>query len=203
MPRITDARRAARRIHILRAAIRCVTRSGFQGMTMGDVIAESGLSAGAVYGYFGSKNELLAAVADHNFAGLGGIVARAAGDGVPPAPADMLEAMIAGLLEVAVTEDGDLTIVAVQIWGQAVLGGDIQDLMSPRIHLVLDQLTGLARRWQQAGFVAPDADPESVARVFLALVPGFMLQRLVIGEQSAADFSAGLRALTAARAASR
>ena len=63
MPRLTPERRAMRRDQVLRAAVRCVIRSGFQGLTMSEVIAESGLSAGAVYGYFASKDALLAALA--------------------------------------------------------------------------------------------------------------------------------------------
>ncbi len=37
---------------------------GFHKTTMADVIRESGLSAGAVYGYFKSKEEIVAAIAD-------------------------------------------------------------------------------------------------------------------------------------------
>ena len=61
MPKVSEAHRAARREQIIDAAIRCVGREGFHRTTMSHVIAESGLSAGAVYGYFTGKEDLIKA----------------------------------------------------------------------------------------------------------------------------------------------
>lgn len=44
---------------IFEATFRICTRKGFQGMTMRDLSTESGLSMGALYSYFGTKEELL------------------------------------------------------------------------------------------------------------------------------------------------
>ena len=64
MPRISEARRDQRRSDILDAARRCFARSGFARATLQDVFAESGLSAGCVYGYFQSKHDLVLAIAE-------------------------------------------------------------------------------------------------------------------------------------------
>src|SRR5918993_6093003 len=63
MPRVSEAHRERRREQILDAARRCFIRKGFHQSSMQDVFAESGLSAGAVYRYFKSKDELVAALA--------------------------------------------------------------------------------------------------------------------------------------------
>ena len=63
MPRVSEAHLAARRQQILDAARVCFTRNGFHATSMQDVIAEAGLSVGAVYRYFRSKEELVAAIA--------------------------------------------------------------------------------------------------------------------------------------------
>lgn len=55
--------REARRSQILRAAARCFARQGFHRTTMREVYREAGLSAGAVYNYFPSKEAVIEAVA--------------------------------------------------------------------------------------------------------------------------------------------
>lgn len=196
VPRISEQRRAQRREQVLQAAIRCVIRSGFQGLTMAEVIAEAGLSAGAVYGYFASKDEMLAAVAERQLGGMAHLVEAAALADPLPAPAQLLEALVGRLLGLAEDPQGDLTVAVVQIWGAAVLGGEVFDILAPRIQQLLNALTELSRRWAQQGMIAGDVDPQLSARVLLALLPGYLLQRLVVGQVPAADFAAGLRALT-------
>ena len=52
MPRISDARRKAHREKIVHALLASVTEKGIADTSMADVIERSGLSAGAIYGYF-------------------------------------------------------------------------------------------------------------------------------------------------------
>jgi AcrR family transcriptional regulator len=195
MPRITAEHRAARREQILRAAWRCVAREGFHKTTMADVIAESGLSAGAVYGYFKSKNDIITAIADRSIGTVDEVFHAVLADGRAPHPADVLEAALQRLLEVADTEDGDLTLIAVQAWGEAVRGGEIHDLVRPRIAKLRRHWVEVARRHQAAGRLRPDADPEQVAQALLSLMPGFILQRLLLGDLTPTGYAAGLRAM--------
>jgi AcrR family transcriptional regulator len=48
----------ARRAQIYEAALRCFGRDGYERTTMDGIVAESGLSKGALYWYFKSKKEL-------------------------------------------------------------------------------------------------------------------------------------------------
>jgi AcrR family transcriptional regulator len=61
MPRVSDAHLSARRDQIIDAATLRFAANGFQATGMADIIAASGLSAGAVYRYFRSKDELVEA----------------------------------------------------------------------------------------------------------------------------------------------
>lgn len=63
MPKLSSERLAARRRGIVRAAARCLERNGLDGTGMREVFRAANLSPGAVYRYFASKDELLAAVA--------------------------------------------------------------------------------------------------------------------------------------------
>src|SRR3954447_19578969 len=64
MPRVTEQYRASRRAEIVAAAARLFSVNGFHATSMADIISESGLSAGAVYRYFRSKEELIGYVAE-------------------------------------------------------------------------------------------------------------------------------------------
>lgn len=52
---------AERRAQIIEAALACFTRKGYTNTTMNDIVAESGLSKGAIYWYFKSKDGLFEA----------------------------------------------------------------------------------------------------------------------------------------------
>ena len=68
MPRVGAAYLEERRAHVLAAAARCFAREGFHRATMQDVVRESGLSPGALYRYFASKEALVAAIAQERHA---------------------------------------------------------------------------------------------------------------------------------------
>jgi AcrR family transcriptional regulator len=53
---------------ILEAAMKVFSRAGFQKASMDDIVAESGLSKGALYWYFKSKDEIIAGILDYMFA---------------------------------------------------------------------------------------------------------------------------------------
>ena len=55
MPRVSREYLDRRRDEIAAAALRCFAREGFHRTTMQDIVAESGLSPGALYRYFAAK----------------------------------------------------------------------------------------------------------------------------------------------------
>lgn len=61
MPRISQDELDERRRLIRDAAARCFARKGVQATTMREIFAEAGLSAGAVYNYFKTKDDLIEA----------------------------------------------------------------------------------------------------------------------------------------------
>jgi AcrR family transcriptional regulator len=56
---------AARREQIYQAALRCFAREGYHRTTMDGIVAESGLSKGALYWYFPSKKALFVGLFRH------------------------------------------------------------------------------------------------------------------------------------------
>ncbi len=64
MPRVSAAHEEEVRRRIVAAALRVFAEKGFHRATMQDVVRESGLSVGAIYTYFKSKDELFLASCD-------------------------------------------------------------------------------------------------------------------------------------------
>src|SRR5207245_10054056 len=64
MPRVTRQHEQQVRERILGAALRVFGERGFHHATMQDIVRESGLSVGAFYTYFKSKDELCLAICD-------------------------------------------------------------------------------------------------------------------------------------------
>jgi AcrR family transcriptional regulator len=63
-----STRKAATRARLLQAAARVYAAHGFAGATLDDVAEEAGLTKGAVYGHFGSKDNLLVALMEEYLA---------------------------------------------------------------------------------------------------------------------------------------
>lgn len=58
MPKISDERKAERREQILAGARRCFAEHGYEGATVSKLEREIGLSRGAIFNYFPSKEDL-------------------------------------------------------------------------------------------------------------------------------------------------
>ncbi len=63
-PKVTEEYKQVVREEILQAAEDLFARKGYHETSMDDIVKESGLSKGAIYGYFDSKQEIFLALSD-------------------------------------------------------------------------------------------------------------------------------------------
>lgn len=199
MPRVTEEHRAARREQIIGAAMRVVAVEGFHKTTMADVVRESGLSAGAVYGYFRSKEELIGAIAGQAGGLIEGVVEQVLQRDPVPAPPQTLELLTALIVQRAQAHDVDLTRIAVNGWAEAVRDEAVLRLVSGQFNAIRAQFTQLVVAMQQADHIDPAGDPEIAARTLFGLLPGFILQRLMIGDVTPQSYAEGFAALQPAQ----
>ena len=194
MPRVSDSHLAARRDQIIDAATVRFAANGFQATGMADVIAASGLSAGAVYRYFRSKDELIAAIVERVLGEAAGRFELLLQGDAAPDPAVAVGTAVRLVADVATRGPVDLTRVAVQAWGEA--------LRNPEVHAVVDRayrtmrgfFVEIARRGQASGRLPADADPLHLGAVLFSSVIGFLLQRLLLGDVDPAGYADALRA---------
>jgi AcrR family transcriptional regulator len=195
MPKVTEEHRVARRQQIVDAARTCVGEQGFHKTTMADVIRESGLSAGAVYGYFKSKDEIVAAIADDALSSVDLLFQEMLAAEGPLTPAGALRKTLDFVVGLAERHGTDVTRVGVQAWAEALHNEAIFAIASEKYRMLRGHFAEVARRAQADGTIAADANPEYVGQVMFGLIPGFILQRLILGDVTPESYSSGLAAL--------
>jgi AcrR family transcriptional regulator len=203
MPRITEERREARREQILDAARTCVLEHGLEAVSMEMIIARSGLSTGAVYRYFKSKDELIAAAITEAAAQIGAAVAPIMAGPRWGDPSRLIERLLNGWIAYARSGTGpaagvDLMPVALHGWSHAQTDPELLATLRGALVGFRERCVPVIEEWQAEGVVNPAADPEAVAQLLLSICLGFVAQRSLIGD---ADVKAHAAALAALRTA--
>jgi AcrR family transcriptional regulator len=195
MPRVSEAHRERRREQILEAARRCFIRKGFHQSSMADVFAEADLSAGAVYRYFRSKDEIITAIAEEVVGHVTDLLVPL----VEQEPTPTLDSVIRdGLLSVDDLAFGEYGFaqLAPQVWAEALRNDQLLGVIRSRYTVVREALSRLIVAEQKAGRVDVDAEPDDVAAVLFGSIIGYLLQRLLFGHLRPESYAAGLAALT-------
>jgi AcrR family transcriptional regulator len=194
MPKVTDEHRLARTNQILRAAWTCFAANGFHATSMADVISESGLSAGAVYSYFPSKESLIQAAAEGTVGRITDVARSALATLDPPDPAVAVPMVLEQILA-ALSADGiDRTAIALYVFGEAQRSEMLMDILSTAHGTVRAGFIDVARRAVDQGLLDSDADPEQVGAAMFGLLPGFLVQHRILGT-TLEDYLAGTRSL--------
>jgi AcrR family transcriptional regulator len=167
---------------VLEAAMHCFARDGFHSTSIRDVIAESGLSAGAVYSYFPSKTALVTATVEPILEIIHNAITETLRDGAPPQQA--LPELLQRLFGATTGGPVDLTRIAVTAWGEALRDPEVRGLVVRVGSEVRATLTEAVRAWQGGGSLAAAADPTAAAQVLFSTIVGFLLQHALFGDVS-------------------
>jgi len=175
MPKVTQSHRDARRTQILDAATICFARSGFHQTTMQDIVQQAELSPGAIYLYFSSKDEIIAALADERHAQEQMVIAKACeGEEIQTT----LRLLTQEFLEKLQTPEERLRRrLGIQIWAEALSNDRILALMRRGVDEPRRLLAEMIRSAQRRGDFPANLDPDTIARIMIALFHGFILQQ--------------------------
>ncbi|MFE3101289.1 TetR/AcrR family transcriptional regulator [Nocardia tengchongensis] len=190
MPRVSADHLERRRQQILDAAQTCFARKGLHATTMQDVFAESGLSAGAVYRYFKSKNDIIEALATEAPADLRATLTEAVYSEPLPTPPELIRLISADVVKLS-APGGPVRVIP-QAWALALTDANIADYVRTNILGFRRLWFDYANRMRDAGWLSPDADTDAVAKILLGLLPGFILQHLILGDADPDTFARGI-----------
>jgi AcrR family transcriptional regulator len=173
MPKLKPHIQRARREHILDAAERCFARAGFHRTTMHDICREAGVSPGALYVYFDSKEALIAGICERERAEFGERLAALA------AATDFLAALRELGEHYFVHEPAHKHVMCIEI--------GLESTRNPRvgaIHRGVDEFVAasfekLFQRMKDEGRIAPDLEIPVLTQVFSIISDGLFWRRAV------------------------
>jgi AcrR family transcriptional regulator len=185
MPKVSQEHRDARRRTILDAARAVFADKGFAQASTTDIVQATGLSTGAVYSYFPSKQDLVLAVADDAVATL----------------AEAFDASdVAGLLSQlrALSADRGHARLMAQVWAEAAVSPELAARVRDRNAVLTATLADGIRTFRRSAGAPAHPSPEGLADAILAALTGFSL-RLAIGQDTDdRSLEQALRAITLA-----
>ncbi len=195
MPRVTEEHRQARREQILDAAVATFAAQGFQATGMAEVIATSGLSAGAVYRYFASKDELIEAIVNRVLDEAAGRIEQQFADEAPLDPARAVGLVVGTVVRIAERGPVDVSRLAVQAWGEALRNPAIATVADRAYRRLRAVFAAELQREQDEGRLPATLDVPTASAVMLSLVLGFVVQRLLIGDVEPGSYAAAVAGL--------
>ena len=193
MPKVTEQYREAKREEIAAAALRCFAKKGF-GASMADIIAETGLSAGAIYGHFASKQEVMLAVAQNLMGNRVEDMRILSSFERAPSPGEVVAAVLTSLAA-EVTDTG----LMLQVWGGSLNDPGIRDIVDEVFAELRNAYVPLFAAWaRQNRGLDEDAAREwasALVPVSLALGQGYIVQSALSTDFDADAYLASVREL--------
>jgi TetR/AcrR family transcriptional repressor of uid operon len=173
MPKLKPETQQARRERILDAAEICFARSGFHRCTMQDICREAGISPGALYVYFASKEDLIAGIVERDRAKLASELAE-----LSNAP-DLLAALAKLGEHYTMEEPQHKRILGIEIGGEATRNPAVGATFRSVDEYCRQAFEQVFDRAKQDGKIAPQDDPRTLAEVVSLIGDGLFWRRAV------------------------
>jgi AcrR family transcriptional regulator len=175
MPRVSEAYERARHHQILAAAATCFSRGGFSATSMPDIAAEVGLSVGALYRYFSSKENLFLAVVAERVAVYNEAVFAALDR--PGHPVDRLQAALRSLQRLLSSQSPDDARLSLELWARAhdvpALGAWLREAR----HRRMDTLRYVIEMGRRTGALRRELRTSDAVAALMAAADGLVVQR--------------------------
>jgi AcrR family transcriptional regulator len=169
MPKLNPQEMERRRGRIVAAARLCFSRDGFSDCSMDDICEQAGLSKGAVYNHFSSKEELIYAVADDQGRSLKRLT-----------EGKSLEEMRDSLLDIfAYPTDGPDARLEFHAMSRAFTDEGLRLRMRRNAALVEEALEHALARLEASGQVRLPAGRERTSEILLVFLHGIFTRQLL------------------------
>jgi AcrR family transcriptional regulator len=186
LPKVSPAHEQKRRDQILVAAMACFSRQGYRATSMEDIVHESGLSVGAIYTYYPSKEDLFLALAEQRTEQtLESLRVLFAQPGELGQKLALAVDFFFGQLE---DDLAPLARVGMEFWSESSRSQKVRDSQCERMDSIRRFLQRLMAEAQTSGEVRAEVDVEASVELLMALHDGML-----------AHHSTGLQPISRAR----
>ena len=172
-PNVPESYLKARQDQIINAAVACFSRKGFHQTTMKDICEEAGLSPGAVYNYFPSKEDIVARCAEMSLQRNMEMFGSASGKGTVEAFKDVLQMLFAILKQENIAQAFSFDL---EIWAESTRNPKVREALHKNEEGNLKSLTQMVVAGQEQGIFNPEVDARSFARLLFSTFVGFEVQ---------------------------
>lgn len=191
MPKLSDTQQEERRARILDAAERCFARTGFHRTTMQDICKDAGISPGALYIWFSSKEALIAGIAARNrdevlasFAALADSQDFAAG--------------MAQVLQTCILDQPQhKSVLCLEIGAEATRNPAVAETLARFDETVCAALTELLEKAEREGRIKPTMPTAELAQAMHVIADGLFWRRAIQPDFDAVSAGRALLALVA------
>jgi len=148
MPKVTEDHRKAQEERFVDAARRCFTRLGVEGTSMEDIRTEAGVSAGLMYRYFGSKDDMIRAAIGGSLGDFETLIVATGESSRATTAAGYLRALLENLRVFRQHSPGvDLFKLAIQGWAHAQARPMAKAVIAESFARQLESYQAAAKRW--------------------------------------------------------
>jgi TetR/AcrR family transcriptional regulator, transcriptional repressor of aconitase len=174
MPRISEQDRALRRQRIVDAAWTRLQTAGYHDTSVDDVCDEAGVSKGAFYGYFDTKQDLFLALLDEETSALNGVALELAREDL--AGAERVRRFVQAMLEVG--DSAGRVQLRADLWSELAADPVVRE----RFAEAVERRRAVLREWITRSIDAGDLAIErrranALASILIAMADGLMLHR--------------------------
>ncbi|MGH3078625.1 MAG: TetR/AcrR family transcriptional regulator [Gaiellaceae bacterium] len=172
MPKISEERRQERREQILDGARRCFAENGYEGATVARLEEAIGLSRGAIFNYFGSKEDLFVELAIEDSARMSDVWVN-----------EGLEAVVHAVLAL----DPAWLGVYVELVRRVRTDSEFRRRIEERQEAIVPVNRARLEEAQRAGEVRDDLDAREIGAFFNLVLNGLAFQRASGDEPPSAE----------------
>jgi AcrR family transcriptional regulator len=168
MPRVVPEYKEKARDRIVEAALEVFTKKGYHDTTMDDIAERLGVSKGALYLYFKSKEELYRAILNARFHNLTDLLRSTASDG--QTPAKTCEEFFEDL-----TKDSSSLGHSFEVISEASRNPVLAKVVRENYRDTVEVIEQCLKEWRREGSFRKDIDTHMLAEGLVALFDGLMV----------------------------
>ena len=166
MPKLSKEQQGQRRARILDAAEHCFARAGFHRTTMQHICTEAGISAGALYLYFDSKEDLIAGIVERDRVDVLAQFSSLA------EASDFITGLQGVMRTLIIERPAHKTALIIEMGAEAIRNPAIAAIVGHCDSTIHASMTEMLKRARAAGRIAPKIPVEALTSLMATIADG-------------------------------